>query len=359
VQLERIASPISLPANASRFFRSADEAQQQPIGRVQLAWTSEDPYLFNEAFDQSLISHDSCYCTSVVNVDQEVQVPTMRYFRDRVLPHGGGSPRVLDIGCGQGEFVDALRSQGIDAVGFDPVLRKESDYLRARYWTPDDAGADIFVMRCVLPHIPDPWQFIARIAEANPKALVLIEFQQLAWILDRRIWYQVSHDHVNLFTAQDFERRFPLLDRGTFSNGEWGWALIRAGEPRPVAPQACELKSQLTSLLDQRAVTLEAAAASRQPIAIWGAAGKGIVLGHALKEAGAPVVAAIDADPLRQGLFMDVSGIPILAPATAMNRLPRDAVIFVCNPNHVAEIRRRVGGSLDVRAPSEFLTPPK
>jgi hypothetical protein len=356
MRLQHVATPIEVPANASRFLSSAEAAQIQLTATVQLAWWPDDPYLFNSEFDESKIAHDASYCTSVVNIDQVVQVPTARYFNDRVVPHAGHAPRVLDIGCGQGEFVEALRGQGINAVGFDPVLRNEREYLHARYWSPGEAAADIFVMRCVLPHIPDPWQFIGRIADANPEALVLIEYQRLEWILECGIWYQISHDHVNLFTAQDFEVRFVVIDQGTFSEGEWGWVLIRASAPRSVEPRSCAVAEKLDELLDRRSSTLEAAAASDRPIVIWGAAGKGIVLGHALRSAGAPVIAAIDADPLRQGLYMEVSGIPILPPAEALDRVPADAIVLVCNPNHLAEIRQRIGDSWDLRTPTEFVT---
>ena len=70
----------------------------------------------------------------------------------------------------------------------------------------------------------------------------------------------------------------------------------------------------------------------------WGAAGKGIVLAHALVQAGADVPYAIDADPGRQGLHMEVSGVPILDPDRGVEGLPRDAHLWVCNPNHTADV---------------------
>lgn len=353
MKLQKISAPLEVPANCSRFMATAEEARAQSTATVQLAWRPDDPYLFNAHFDDGRISHDASYCTSVVDLDQAVQIPTGYYFTDLVLPHSRPSPRILDIGCGQGEFVEALRLQGVDAVGFDPVLRHEREYLHARYWVPGEAGADIFVMRCVLPHIPEPWQFVAGIAESNPGALVLIEYQRLEWILEQQIWYQLSHDHVNLFAAADFHGRFDVVAEGTFSKGEWGWVLIRASAPRPVAPRPFGHARQLDELFAQRSSTLAACTASQRPIAIWGAAGKGIVLGHALRASGAPIVAAIDADPLRQGLFMEVSGIPILAPDEALAQLTRDTLILVCNPNHLDDIRGRIEDTWDLRVPSD------
>lgn len=85
----------------------------------------------------------------------------------------------------------SLRELGVEAIGFDPVLRHEDEFLFARYWDAEDSPqADIIVMRCVLPHIPQPWKFLEEIATHQKSALVLIEFQKLEWSLRNKSWYQ-------------------------------------------------------------------------------------------------------------------------------------------------------------------------
>jgi 2-polyprenyl-3-methyl-5-hydroxy-6-metoxy-1,4-benzoquinol methylase len=103
----------------------------------------------------------------------------------------GNPVRTIDVGFGQGEFVKSLRELGVEAIGFDPVLRHEDEFLFARYWDAEDSPqADIIVMRCVLPHIPQPWKFLEEIATHQKSALVLIEFQKLEWSLRNKSWYQ-------------------------------------------------------------------------------------------------------------------------------------------------------------------------
>lgn len=347
---------LHVPANASRFMATADAARTQETAVVDLAWDAADPWLFNIAFDESKIRHDDSYCTSVVDLDEVVQVPTLDYLFDRVLPHVGGSRTVIDIGCGQGEFVAALRDRGVDAAGYDPVVRNPSAHLHDRYWTGDEAPADLYVMRCVLPHIPSPWAFLDEIGKVNPEALVLIEFQALEWMLTESVWYQISHDHVNLFAPGDFEDRYDVLADGSFSAGEWSWVLVRAASRRPVAPRPCPVESQLRSLLQHKAAALQSAA-ERRTVHLWGAAGKGIVLGYALIEAGVGVPAAIDADRRRWGLFMETSGIPIFSPEEARDLLPADALVLVCNPNHLESVRQFAPPSWDVRVPSDLARP--
>src|SRR5689334_3048021 len=188
-----VMSPVlEVPANASRFLPH-DEAIEQPVASIELAWRLDDPYLFNRRFDPGLIRHDQHYYTAVADLDGPSRVPTLDYFETEVVPHLGSQPKVLDIGCGQGEFVHGLVARGFDAVGYDPAVRVAHDRLRARYWSPQDESADLFVMRCVLPHIESPWEFLGQLATNHPDALVLVEFQRLEWILDEGIWYQLSH----------------------------------------------------------------------------------------------------------------------------------------------------------------------
>ena len=166
-------------------------------------------------------------------------------------------------------------------------------------------------MRCVLPHIPKPWSFLAEIAESSPGALVLIEFQRLDWIVPEHIWYQISHDHVNLFSVGNFLDRYTVLASGEFRNSEWGWVLFDPRSFRNPLSKACNHVEQIHELLRHREGMLDGAAASSRQIAIWGA-GKGIVRGHALRVAGVQGLTVIDADPNRWDLFLETSGFKVI-----------------------------------------------
>jgi hypothetical protein len=348
------APTLTVPANCSRFFGSREQATKEPTAQIRVAWDSAGGFAHNELFDESLIRHDGHYYTTVVNMDAVVQVPTLDYF-GQVLEHLPPSPTVVDIGCGQGEFVDGVRSRyGVEAVGYDPVLRTESDHLFARYWDESAIEGDVHVLRCVLPHIPDPWAFLARLGRAGRHSLALIEFQQLEWIIEHAIWFQISHDHVNLFSVQDFRARYDVVDTGTFRNEEWGWVLLDPASDRDPAARGFELASGLTSLLQERERFLSYAAAQDAPLAVWGAAGKGIVLAHAMTDAGVQDLVAIDADPRRAGQHMEVSGVEILSPAAARERLPGETVVLVSNPNHLPDVERWVDGQWRVTLPSRF-----
>ena len=85
-----------------------------------------------------------------------------------------------------------------------------------------------------------------------------------------------------------------------------------------------------------------------RPIAIYGAAGKGIVFGHALIDSGLFNVCAIDADKNRHGRYMDSSGIRVLGLEEAIKNLPKNSIIAVMNPNHLVSVSEYYNQQFDV-----------
>ena len=189
-------APVPVPGNASRYFSDLVAAQAQPRGRLGLA-VSQQGHIFNAAHQPDLIRYDHHYRTTCCNLSGGGWLPILDYLPE-VLRHLGPSrPTICDIGCGQGELVVALRSDGFHASGFDPVLREPSEHLYADFWTPEHpAGdADLLVMRCVLPHLPEPWSFLASLA--TRRRYVLVEYQRIEWLIANGRWYGRNHDHVN------------------------------------------------------------------------------------------------------------------------------------------------------------------
>jgi hypothetical protein len=352
--MQSLSPKFNVPANSSRFFNDYLEAIAQPQGRLHLFWDNVDEIIINRDYVPELIRYDSQYCTSVSAIGTEYTIPTLTYF-DQVLQFIKKSPVVVDIGCGQGEFVFELRRRDVDAIGFDPVLRSSSSFLIPKFWEPSDEVGDLYVMRCVLPHIQNPWKFLAQISMSAPRALVLIEFQRVEWILEQQIWYQVSHDHVNLFSINDFIERYKVLDSGTFSNGEWGWVLIDPTVYKTythrerVMPE--NYSASFAELFNKKELFLSNLAKIDRPIAIWGAAGKGIVLAHAILERQAKII-SIDADSHRWGSFLEGSGVEVFSPSAAL-RLDKKTLILVCNPNHFDQVKKFIGDQFEVTIPAQ------
>ena len=179
----------------------------------------------------------------MVDLEGKAQLATFEYFDNKIVPLLGGQNRVVDIGCGQGEFVESLRVSGFEATGYDPALKVETEYLHRRLWGPGDShSADLFVMRCVLPHIEDWECFLDDLFQEHPSALALVEFQSLEWVATNGIRQQFCHDHVNIFTVATFSRDYRVLANGSFAGGEWEFVLPgKAGGVHKNSPLALAL----------------------------------------------------------------------------------------------------------------------
>ena len=98
--------------------------------------------------------------------------------------------------------------------------------------------------------------------------------------------------------------------------------------------------------MEQRAECLDLLKEAAPQVAIWGAAGKGQVLSHAINPY--QDVFAIDADPGRWGKFLEASGVQVHSPREATQIVSADTLILVSNPRHFEEIARYVDGSCRV-----------
>jgi hypothetical protein len=341
--MEFIGPKIQVPANASRLFKNYNEALRQPVADIQLATSTDNRFIFNSLFSSARIAYDLNYCT----VEPFHFSQSKQYF-DKIQSYSKGFDSFIEIGCGQGEFVEFLRAKGLKAYGFDPVLRKHSDYLFAGLWSfkseqeminQVSGSRTMYVMRCVLPHIPDPFKFLDGIFESQPHSAVLLEFQRREWIEKEKVWTQISHDHVNIFSAEDFSPKYRVIAQENFSNDEWVYVLLAKNyEDAESSSIVLPEKSTFEEIFFVRESEISLLANDKRPIAIYGAAGKGIVLAYSLSQAGVTDLVAIDSDPNRHNLFMETSGVQILDMKVLKTRLNRDFLILVANPNHYSYV---------------------
>jgi hypothetical protein len=349
---------IEVPANASRFFDSFEKALQQPIGKIKITYDDVEDYYYNSQFDSSLNLYDSFYYTK----DSNQLMNSLKIFYPFVEKYN--LLNIIDIGCGQGEYVQSLNKLNINATGYDPALREPTSNLKNEYFDPERTegkNEETFIMRCVLPHIANPFMYINALFLRSPKSKIYIEFQRLEWILENKSWISISHDHVNLFTIKDFQTKYNIIESGTFSRGEWGFVLFsRAEENHARVNQNAysTLDNQLKKLFERRSQQLDQLKSINSPILIYGAAGKGIVFSHAFKSNGGKDIFCIDSDPGRQEKYLECSGVKVISPANALQNFGPDTLVLVMNKNHMEAVNEIFKGSLKIFSLTNFSSGP-
>ena len=245
--------------------------------------------------------------------------------------------RVIEVGCGDGNYLGILRELGVDAIGIEPSARFREvaaaaghevlgGYVTAA--TPVPGGPyDAFVTREVFEHVPDPNDFLQGIRRSlTPDAVGLVEVPSIEQALERGRFFDFFPDHVNYWSvstlARALERNgFLVLDVTRGMNGEYLQAVVRvdSGRDLPSLQRAVyDVSFELRSLLDD-------CAASGRTVAAWGSGAKGLT---SLAAAGAEGIRyVIDSDPYKQGRLTPATHLPVVAPAMLAFE-PVDVVIL-------------------------------
>jgi 2-polyprenyl-3-methyl-5-hydroxy-6-metoxy-1,4-benzoquinol methylase len=168
-------------------------------------------------------------------------------LRERFLPRVPPPARVLDVGCGNGEFIAAAREFGYEAEGVD--ISEDSARLcaargvkshRGDFLTfPFEGRYDLVTMWDVLEHLRSPGEFVARaeslLSERGVLALKVPGYGALNFPLVRahnrlaRVILKAPN-HVQYFNRESLQRLLALSSLGRVE-----WLEMRGLRERPKA----------------------------------------------------------------------------------------------------------------------------
>jgi len=234
------------------------------------------------------------------------------------------------------------------AFSGDPAYEGISPYIRKSFFSVDShERGELLTLRHVLEHIPSPWNFLDGIAAANNyQGLLYVEVPDLEWILEHRAYFDLFHEHVNYFRADDFLRRFGdgVIFQSKSFGGQYLSMVINLESLRECrSSRACEGDSGLQAGFGKLSAYEDMTYASlteTHEIVLWGAAAKGVVFAAKSPEAiKRKIIYAIDINPGKQGHFMPISGVEVVDPATGVARLDPSSLVVIMNPNYEQEIR--------------------
>src|SRR5438093_3109267 len=155
-----------VPVHSCLLLPTREEAERFPRGTIRLAFCEDCGCIWNTEFDPTLTAYSPAY------EDSQAFSPRFRTFADELAAelverydvHG---KRVLEIGCGKGDFLLRLCGLGGNSgTGIDPAVDSvegaESDAegvtFIADVYSERYTGipADLIVCRHTLEHLPNP-----------------------------------------------------------------------------------------------------------------------------------------------------------------------------------------------------------
>jgi hypothetical protein len=341
--LARPATPVLQNA----VYATVGEARAAAVGDLSFQRCQACGFVWNAAFSPERIVYGPEY-----ENNQGLSPAFQQHLTDRAgacaaLVAGIGAPAVVEVGCGQGDFLAGLARAvpGVSLRGFDPAWRGvEGEGPAGARITRDlfdeaavagGAGPDLIVARHVIEHMPDPCAFLAGLRRCSGGVTrLVVETPDVDWSLSTGAFHDFFYEHCSLFSAAALDRALAgagftvtRLERVFGGQYLWAEAVVReaAGSDDFAAYRAYWSQA------------LEAAAAAG-PVVVWGAGAKGASFAQLLDADASRIATVVDINPAKQGRYLGGTGHPILPPESAAALSP--GTVFVMNPAYAEEIGR-------------------
>lgn len=361
--METFFTQSNVPVNSCILVNDAETARKFPVGDIVLGFCDECGFIRNLAFDPALTEYSGRY--------EETQgfSPTFNRFHsklaeDLIERHDLYNKRVIEIGCGKGEFLALICKLGNNqGLGFDPSYDPDRGVLeglpqvdvRREFFGPTSGtqDADAVVCKMTLEHIQQCADFVMasrRALDAGPETLAFFQIPESLRILKDCAFEDVYYEHCSYFTPGSAARLFRsvgfTVNRLDVTYGGQYLTLEASNE----APDACRTQVNEDSVDEVRGYVqnFDARYAEKKqfwretvaeteggPTVIWGSGSKGVSFLHTLHEPDA-VAAAVDINPNRQGNYMLGTGQPIVSPQALLEIRP--SLIIVMNAIYEKEI---------------------
>ena len=354
-----------IPVLCGVHWADAAAAASSPVGQMTLAYCPNCAYVRNVAYDPSVMVYDTTMDTNLHHsaAFQAFSTTLATHLSDRYHLH---DKQVLDIGCGQGEFLRELcHVAGCTGVGYDAMYAGPT--------APDGSGAvfhsqhaprgaalgefDLVTSRHWFEHVDDPYDFLLDLRQRAGQRPVngYLEVPDAGYDLSTAGW-EVIYPHVSYFDEYSLARiaeraGWRVEDSGVLFSGMFRFIEIsanREGQPRLGSAHPADRSSRdrhLTTLAGFSARQRNELASWRERIAslagsggrpvLWGAGSRGVQFLN-LADPDRHLAAVVDVNPRKWGRFLPVTAHRVDPPSSLTDVAP--STVIITNPAYRSEI---------------------
>lgn len=366
--LESFYEVRSVPTNSCILLTSRAAAKEYPRGDIRLGFCPSCGFISNTAFEQALTEYDGQYEES-----QEYS-PTYNTFHKRlaqrlIARYGLTGKEVIEIGCGQGEFLDLLCSLGVKhGLGFDPAYTLDRSRSRERVKVISDFysdkyaehQADFVCCKMTLEHIPAPDDFIGMVQRSigkNADTVVFFQIPEATRILRDCAFADIYYEHCSYFSPGSLGRLFrrhgfEVIDITTDYDDQY--LAIEAKPAGRASQKTLPIEHDLERLKHYVAAfpgkfkdkqttwhrQLKAMASEKCKVVLWGSGSKATSFLTTF-DTGDAIRYVVDINPIRQGTYVAGTGHEIIAPSLLRDFKPD--VVILMNRIYREEVSAELG----------------
>jgi 2-polyprenyl-3-methyl-5-hydroxy-6-metoxy-1,4-benzoquinol methylase len=299
-------------------------------------------------------------------VSPEMGAFRSQQFRGFVEQYGLQGKKVIEIGCGRGEYLSIMQDCGVRAYGVEHLqssvdqcraagLAVSCGFVEGNDFSSAEAPFDAFFILNFFEHLPRPTATLAGIGNLlAPDAVGLVEVPNFDMILRTKLFSEFIADHLFYFTKETLATTlrlggFDVLDCTELWHDYVISAIVKKRNPLDLSL----FREQMTQFRAGIESYLRGFAAGR--VAVWGAGHQALALIALLGLAG-KIKYVVDSAPFKQGKFTPATHVPIVPPET-LDSDAVDAVIVMAASysDEVAGIlKKRFDGNLAVAIMRDF-----
>jgi len=338
-------------------------AKRGPISLKHCAWCG---HVFNASYDEAFMDYTAAYDSSL-HFSPRFNRYAEELARRLVERYALRGKKVVEIGCGKGDFLTLLCEQGgnqgwgfdrsFEPARVDAGRRKRINFSQEFYTAGNTTRLrpDFVCFRHMLEHISDPRGFLEELRQGfgdRTDAALYCEVPNALFTLrDLGIW-DLIYEHCAYFTLGSLARAvlssgFDVLAMDEAFGGQYLYVEMRPGKGEALAavPEAHRPAAVSRGAGDFAGQYREKAGAWRErlyelrrtnsKVVIWGGGSKGVTFLNVLG-ADSGIEYVVDLNPHKQGKYVGGTGQRVVAPEFLRELRPTD--VLVMNPLYEKEI---------------------